>query len=222
MDNKNIGIVLAGGIGSRFGGSQPKQYYQINGKEMIYYSIKAFEGSKTVDDFIVVVDRAEYESGRIADKYKVRTVVGGDTRNRSLKNALDHIKENYPRCEKIIENNAACPMITSKVIDSMITILDDYDYIQCTYKITDALGSYKTKYVDRDDYFLIQSPDAYKFDLLYKYFDADSTNGHPAAHLPESAKGYNYFDFQPNIKVTYPEDLRIIEIVMNGIDNSQQ
>ena len=39
---KNIGIVLAGGIGRRFGGDKPKQYFEICGKEMIAYSIELF------------------------------------------------------------------------------------------------------------------------------------------------------------------------------------
>ena len=43
---KAIGIVLAGGIGSRFKGNKPKQYYLINGKEMIWYSIEAFKNAK--------------------------------------------------------------------------------------------------------------------------------------------------------------------------------
>lgn len=212
---KNIGIILAGGIGSRFKGDKPKQYYQINGKEMISYVINAFKDAETIDDFIVVLDESEFNSGRIAADYGVKTVMGGKTRNHSLKNALDYIKENHPDCEKVIENNAACPMITPKVINDIINLLDDNDYVQCTYKITDALGSYKERVVDREDYFLIQSPDAYRFPLLYSCFDADNPNGHPAVQLPLDAKGYNYFDFQPNIKVTYPEDLRIVELVMN-------
>ena len=64
-----IGIVLAGGIGSRFGGDKPKQYYQINGKEMIWYSIEAFRNARSVQDFIVVVDEEEYKKGRIRDTY---------------------------------------------------------------------------------------------------------------------------------------------------------
>ena len=38
----NIGIVLAGGTGRRFGGNMPKQYQTINGKEVIAYVIDAF------------------------------------------------------------------------------------------------------------------------------------------------------------------------------------
>ena len=43
---KNIGIVLAGGIGRRFGGDKPKQYFEICGKEMIAYSIELFRAAK--------------------------------------------------------------------------------------------------------------------------------------------------------------------------------
>ena len=114
---KNIGVILAGGIGSRFKGSKPKQYYLINGQEMIWYSIQAFKNAKSIDDFIVVVDEEEYQAGRIASEYNVKTVRGGKTRNHSFKNALDYIAENYPNCQKVIENNAACPLTTSEIID---------------------------------------------------------------------------------------------------------
>ena len=39
---KNIGIVLAGGIGQRFGGDKPKQYFKINGKEIVVSSLNAY------------------------------------------------------------------------------------------------------------------------------------------------------------------------------------
>ena len=215
----SIGIILAGGVGNRFKGNMPKQYYQINGKEMIWYSINAFWNAFSLDDFVVVVDEAEFDNGRIEREYGVKTVVGGKTRNHSLKNALDYIKSYFPNCKKIIENNAACPMITPRVIDDIIGRLDYYDYVQCTYKITDALGSYSERLVNREDYFLIQSPDAYRFPLLYSCFDPENPIGHPAVQLPDDAVGYNYFNFQPNYKVTYPEDLRIVEMLLERQNN---
>lgn len=214
---KVIGIVLAGGAGTRFGGSKPKQYYLINGKEMIWYSIDAFKKANQVDDFIVVLDKEEYVNGRIRDDYNVKTVLGGATRNWSFKNALDYIKENFPHCEKIIENNAACPFTTSELLDEYIKILDDYDYVHTTFKITDALGSYNDRTVNREDYFLIQAPDAYRFDMLYNCFDPNHPNGHPAAQLPAEAKGYNYFDYKIKFKVTHPEDIKIAEMLINEI-----
>ncbi len=212
---KSIGIILAGGIGSRFGADKPKQYCTIFGKEMIWYSIDAFEKAKNIDDFIVVVDANEMQSGRLAEQYNVKLVQGGDTRNKSLKNALDYINEHYPNCEKIIENNAACPMITPKLIDEFMDLLEEYDFVNTAYKITDALGSYKDRIANREDFYLIQAPDAYRFKLLYKYFDENSPLCHPAHQLPLESKEYRYFDYNDNYKVTYPEDITIVEMMMN-------
>ncbi|MBR3868352.1 MAG: 2-C-methyl-D-erythritol 4-phosphate cytidylyltransferase [Clostridia bacterium] len=212
--SKNIGIILAGGIGSRFGADRPKQYCTVFGKEMIWYSIDAFRKAETIDDFIVIVDKTEMEKGRIASEYGVKTVEGGASRNGSFKNALDYIAENYPDCERIIENNAACPMITPELIDEFINLLDDYDFVNTAYKITDALGSYKDRIADREEFYLIQAPDAYRFPLLYKYFDENSKLCHPAHQLPLDTKEYRYFGYTDNYKVTYPEDIKIVEMLM--------
>lgn len=212
----NIGIILAGGIGSRFGADKPKQYCKILGKEMILYSIDAFKNAKKIDDFIVVLDKEQFEKGEIASKYNVKTVLGGSSRNASFKNALDYIAKNYPTCEKIVENNAACPMITSEVLDKYMSFLDEYDYVETAFKITDALGAYDKRDCDREDFYLIQAPDAYRFKLLYKYFDSESPLCHPAQQLPKNTKGYQYFDYGANYKVTYPYDLEIVEILMKN------
>lgn len=211
---KNIGIVLAGGIGQRFGGDKPKQYYLIKGKEMIAYSIEMFRACKEIDDFVVVLNPEEFENGRIAREYNVRTVCGGKTRNWSFKNALEYIAREWPDCEKIVENNAACPLTKPETIDEYMRLLDEYNYVQTTLKITDALGSYKDRTVDREDYFLIQAPDAYRFKELRACFNPDHPNGHPAVQLPESVKGYNAFFNGRVFKVTHPDDISIIEAIM--------
>ena len=211
---KSIGIVLAGGIGQRFGGDKPKQYFKINGKEMIAYSIELFRNCKTIDDFVVVINPEEFENGRIAAQYGVRTICGGETRNWSFKNALDYIAKEWPDCEKIVENNAACPLTRPETIDEYMRKLDEYDWVQTTIKITDALGSYKDRCVDREDYFLIQAPDAYRFREIMDNFDPDCPNGHPAVQLPCEAKGYNAFQTEPVFKVTNPDDIVIIESLM--------
>ncbi len=211
----SIGIILAGGIGSRFGADKPKQYCKIFDKEMIWYSIDAFRRAKSIDDFIVVVDANEMQSGRLAKDYGVTLVQGGSTRNESFKNALDYINATFPDCKKIIENNAACPMITPELIDEFMGLLDEYDYVNTAYKITDALGSYKDRIANREDFYLIQAPDAYRFPLLYKHFDKDSELCHPAHQLPLTATEYRYFDYTDNYKVTYPDDIKIVEMMMN-------
>ena len=211
---KNIGIVLAGGIGHRFGGDRPKQYFKIKGKEMIAYSIELFRSCKTVDDFVVVLDPEEFENGRIAAQYGVRAICGGKTRNWSFKNALDYIAREWPDCEKIIENNAACPLTKPEWIDEMIGLLDDYDWVQTTLHLSDALGSINDRMVNRDDYFLIQAPDAYRFHKILGCFDPGNPCGHPAAQLPPLARGRNVFRDGQVFKVTHPDDIEIAELMI--------
>lgn len=220
MGEKNIGIVLAGGIGQRFGGGKPKQYFPILGKEMIAYSIELFRAAKTIDDFVVVLNRDEYDSGRIARQYGVKVIPGGATRNHSFKAALDWIAGNHPDCEKVIENNAACPLTKPEWVDEMIGFLDDFDWVQTTLHLNDALGSISNRMVNRDDYFLIQAPDAYRFRELFECFNPDNPCGHPAVQLPADARGRNIFRDGEVFKVTHPSDVVIAELMLqrrNGL-----
>ena len=87
--------------------------------------------------------------------------------------------------------------------------------------ITDALGSYKDRLANREDFYLIQAPDAYRFPLIYKYFDENSELCHPAHQLPLTTKEYRYFDYHDNYKVTYPEDIKIVEMMMERRKNNE-
>ena len=64
-------IVMAAGSGSRMKTDVKKQYMEIGGKPLIYYSIKAFEES-AVDDIVLVVSRGDvdYVKKEIVAKYR--------------------------------------------------------------------------------------------------------------------------------------------------------
>lgn len=162
----------------------------------------------------MVLNPKEFENGRIAAQYGVRTICGGKTRNWSFKNALDYIAKEWSNCEKIIENNAACPLTRPEHIDELIGLLDEYDWVQTTLHMTDALGSVHDRTVNRDDYFLIQAPDAYRFREILECFDPNHPNGHPAAQLPLSAHGHNVFRDGQVFKVTHPADVEIVEMML--------
>lgn len=50
---KNIAIVLAGGRGARMNSDIPKQYMDVAGKPLLYYSLAAFQQS-FIDEIIIV------------------------------------------------------------------------------------------------------------------------------------------------------------------------
>ena len=68
-------IVLAAGKGSRMQSDIPKQYMNIDGKPVLYYSLKAFEES-LVDDIVLVTseDSVSYCKNDIVEKYDIRKV----------------------------------------------------------------------------------------------------------------------------------------------------
>lgn len=69
----NIGVILAGGSGVRFGSRIPKQYQEINNKEVISYVIESFKRS-TKTDIIIGVANNEYVD-YIHKIYGITTIV---------------------------------------------------------------------------------------------------------------------------------------------------
>ena len=47
---KTIGIILAGGSGSRFSDEQPKQFIKLAGRLVIEYSLEIFEKNRYIDE----------------------------------------------------------------------------------------------------------------------------------------------------------------------------
>ena len=209
----NIGVVLAGGIGSRFGGSISKQYQLINGKEVIWYAINALKNSKSIDKIIVVAK--DEHVARLQNEYGVIGVQGGDSRNASLKNALDFIHKNFD-CKKIIILEAARPMITSDIVDGYLAKLDEYDSVITGQRIVDSLGCFATHTANRADYYLIQAPEAFKFEMLYDNFRSDSPLTATNQQMPSDSTLYINFDFVNNNKITYFADLAYCETLMKN------
>ena len=90
---KVTAIILAAGQGKRMGSSVPKQYLKLEGHEILYYSVRAFEDCPAVDEIILVTGgrEIEYCQKEIVEKYgflKVSKIIPGRgrlSRWRSLK-----------------------------------------------------------------------------------------------------------------------------------------
>lgn len=203
----NIAVVLAGGVGSRYGGNIPKQYCFIGGREVISFAIEEAQLCAIIDKVLVVCDKA-YQN-RISKQYGVEVCNGGDNRNLSVENALEYIKGKY-KCDKIIFLDSARPLIKAKYIYSCMQKLDDYDCVITTQKIVDSLGRYGELYVNRDDYYLIQTPEAFKFEEFCKYFDKNSSKTALCQFMPRADRIYQNFDMKQNFKITYQGDLEYI------------
>ena len=52
---KNIAVILAGGIGLRLGETLPKQFLKIAGKKVIEHTIDVFQRHRQIDEIAVIV-----------------------------------------------------------------------------------------------------------------------------------------------------------------------
>lgn len=211
----NIITMLASGVGNRFGGEVPKQFTIIKGRMLIEYVIDAVLDSKKADKIIIATDVSANEPilGDICKKNNIDMIQGSDTRNRSLQCVLDYIKETY-NCKKLIVVDAVRPMITGELMDEYFDRLDNADTVVTAQKVTDSLGCYDMHQCDRERYYLMSSPEAFGFDYLYNHYDCESSLVEVTQQFPEDCRIDLYFGFRNNMKLTYPEDLALLEALI--------
>ena len=100
-------IILAGGKGKRMNSSVSKQFIELKGKPILYYTLKKFIDNENIDEIILVLpkDEIEYCKENILEKYSLKIakiVEGGKERQDSVYNGLKSIiyqlnSDNFPR-----------------------------------------------------------------------------------------------------------------------------
>lgn len=209
----NIGVILAAGASERFQSSMHKQYLKLNGKEVIYYSIKAMRDAGCFDRIIAVVDQEEYDKKYIAEKYSIDCIPGGDTRNKSISHALEYIKNNFA-ANKVLFHDCSRPLVDSYMFKRFIDYLETYDGIAMCTDITDSLVTKQGGFVNRKEYSLIRTPEAFVFDVIYTDFDQNKNDTAIVNQLKNKSRVYLYNDNTFDFKITYPEDLFLAEQLM--------
>lgn len=210
----NVILLMSGGVGSRFGANIPKQYVSLNGRPVIEYALEACLKSKLADKIVVVMDKQYENISQLLVAEKISITDNGKDRYTSLKNGLNFIKENY-NCENVLIADAVAPFIYPELIDDYFNKLDEYDIVLTGQKITGALCDFEGTPYDREDYFMAQAPEAFKFDMLYENVDYDTKYQAISSLMPKSAKRFVNFNFKNNLKLTYDFELKYAEFMLN-------
>ena len=211
---KNVVLIMSGGVGQRFGSGVPKQYCMMGDRPIIEYAIDAARFCQSVDQ-VVVVTTEDYKE-QVANKYGFPTTIGGSTRTESLANGLEFVAKNYD-CDKVIIANAVCPLMTEDQLDRYFKLLDEYDYVLTSWKVVSTLHRYDGQCVDRNEYFHVMEPEAYRFKILYKNYKSDYPVPYIFHQLPKSANGYFCFDYPYTMKITYSTDVKIAKMLYDDL-----
>ena len=93
-------VVVAGGSGLRMGTTIPKQFLELRGKPVIWYTLTAFLDSFPDMQVILVLPEQHIQTGQqilrsTYDPDRIWMTVGGETRFHSVRNGLQHIKKTF-------------------------------------------------------------------------------------------------------------------------------
>ena len=216
-------IVPAGGLGTRMGGTVPKQFQNLSGKPILYYTLKALQDSGLISELILVVPKKEYDNAcnHWLGKPEIVTkvVVGGLKRQDSVYNGFCEVSQ---KSEIVLVHDGVRPFLSHKLIRETINAAREYGAaitgipVSDTIKRVDASSGLVSETLERDNLWRVQTPQAFQYKILKEAFKkANSENfygtdeGALIEHFGAPVKVIE--GSEKNIKITRPEDLELSE-----------
>lgn len=217
MHFKVNAIIPAGGTSSRFG-NKNKLLEKINGKEVIKYTVEAFEASD-VDEIIICANKAIIEElNRVfKESSKVKIIEGGQTRQASVFNGL-----NACECDYVLIHDGARPMISTELVNRTIEMVKDKKALTVATKTIDTIKEVVDgkiiKTIDRSKLYNTQTPQAFEYNLIKKaheqLYGQNFTDD--AGMLEELGVTVYILDGSyKNIKITTQNDIEIAAIYLD-------
>ena len=228
---KIVALITASGRGSRLtinGDGIPKQYLPLAGAPMLRHAILAFLNHPQITDVICTIhpdDVALYEEA-IVGLDLLNPVFGGETRQASVHNGLEALREYNP--DQILIHDGARPFVSKRVINGILEKLETHPAVIPAIAVQDTIKKYgdgKIEWtVDRENLWRAQTPQGFNYqDILNAHSAFQNINftddsaldeyaGIPVAIVPGS---------QNNFKITTEEDYemakRVIAMQINNV-----
>ena len=226
--------ILAGGIGSRMGGTDtPKQFLTLGNKPVIIHTIEKFVINENIDKIIVLTPKnfithtnniiSEY----ISDKDDIVVIEGGETRNDTLMNSIRYIEDTFGIDDDsiILTHDSVRPFVTHRIIEDNIAAAKRYGACDTVVPATDTIvESVNGKTIEsipvRDYYYQGQTPQSFNIKKLFNLIT--SLTEEESNILTDACKIFTLKDEDvylvdgevTNIKITYPYDLKLANTIL--------
>ncbi|MFQ5735478.1 MAG: 2-C-methyl-D-erythritol 4-phosphate cytidylyltransferase [Thermodesulfobacteriota bacterium] len=175
LNKKTIAVVPSAGLGRRMG-SQKKNYLDLLGRPVLAHTLRVFEESPFVDAVVIAVAPADREMCReeVVDRYGFKKVVdvvgGGAERQDSVANAL-RLAEGYGIT---LVHDGARPLVTPAIIEAVVKAARKdgaaVPAVAVKDTIKEASGGRVNRTVDRSALVAVQTPQAFRTELLLRAF----------------------------------------------------
>lgn len=236
MREKIGAVVLAAGQGKRMHTAVAKQFLALKGKPLICYCLEAFQKSPVEEIIFVTGEREiDYCKTEIVEAYgftKVKAVIcGGRERYHSVYQGLKEFGKDLGAApDYVLIHDGARPLVSEEVIRRAIQGAVDHQAcvvgmpVKDTIKVSDGNG-FATGTPDRKKLWQIQTPQGFRFDLLFQAYEEMMIRPELQEGITDDAMVVEKMMAHPvklvegdyrNIKVTTPEDLMVAEAFLHG------
>ena len=236
MNNETIfAAILAGGVGTRMQSAEkPKQFLEVGGKPIIIHTIEKFISIENFTRILVLTpeDWVDYTRDLIENYMGtdsgVLVLPGGADRNETLMCALAYIEEHYKVDADtiLVTHDAVRPFVTERIIRENMEAAGLYGACGTAIPATDTIvqsrdGKYMNSIPDRSCMYQQQTPQSFRVTLLketYALLNEEERKSLTDACKILVLKGvpvYMVMGDPCNIKITYPEDLLLSEVLVH-------
>lgn len=160
-------ILLAAGNSSRSGLNYNKVLYTLDDKPIIYISALNFINDEKCNKIFLVCKSNELDTFKkiFEQENKIEYIIGGQTRQESVSNALKHVNSEY-----VLIHDGARPYYSKKLLDSIVNKLDEFNAVIPAMKVTDTIKVVESgiviKTINREMLRTIQTPQGFKTSVI--------------------------------------------------------
>lgn len=225
---KTIAIITAAGKGARMGSKIHKPYLTLANRPILAHTIAPFEQSRFITSIIIVTGKGleDFCLKDIITKYNFKKVYkivsGGKERQDSVMSGIIAAGDGW---DVVAVHDAVRPFVTIEMIESTVLAAKKKGAATLAVPVKDTIkqvfSGFVKKTLQREKLWAIQTPQAFRFDILKKAHERalkqgfigtdDSILVERLGHKVAVVKGS--YD---NIKITTPEDLVLGERILKG------
>jgi 2-C-methyl-D-erythritol 4-phosphate cytidylyltransferase/2-C-methyl-D-erythritol 2,4-cyclodiphosphate synthase len=163
-------VIVAAGKGRRAGGEVPKQFALWRGKPLVRHSAEALAKIGASPIVVAIPAGAQVLAQQaLAGIDPVQLAVGGETRQESVRAALEYLGDAPPSL--VLIHDAARPDLPSQVVERLLSALGDRPGAIPVLPVVDSLavagGELMAGTADRETLRRVQTPQAFRYaDIL--------------------------------------------------------
>ena len=225
-----VAVVLGGGAGNRFGAATPKQLLTLGGKTLIEHCVTAFRQAPGVDDVLLVMPPGYAdEAAKLVGDQVSAVITGGVTRSDSVRNALAHVAATEAaETTGVLLHDAARPLVSQRIIADCVAALRRYDAVGTAVPTADTIvvaeDGVMSHVPPRETLQRCQTPQCFRLSVIAEAhklaaddpgFTPTDDCGVVLRYLPD-VPVHIVPGSERNIKVTYPGDLAIAEVLLRA------